>query len=356
MLLDDAKTIARLDKGNVRASIDALPDQVGDAWREASSVSVPKAFRNVTNIVVAGMGGSTLGAHLIQSVMSDTIRVPFSFVNDYHLPASVGKKSLVILSSYSGTTEETLSCFKEAKARGAKIMGITTGGPLARMLRAAHAPSYIFKPKHNPSKQPRMGVGYLVTGTLALLAKAGLAKVNVHEMNRLPSLLMSRNALWNMSALMRSNQAKLLANTLHRTVPIFVAGGHLVGNAHIFQNQIQESAKQFCTYFPLPELNHHLMEGLQFPKEIRGLLAFVFLNSKLYEPKLYKRLDVTQIVVGKQGYDFHSFTPTAPTKLGQAYETLAFGSAVSFYMAMLARVNPSNIPWVDFFKKRLAQG
>jgi len=356
MLLDDAKVIARTDTGNVRGSIATLPLQVGDAWRDASRIRVPARYRKATQVVVSGMGGSTLGAHLVSSVFSDTMKVPFSFVNGYKLPGSVNRKTIVILSSYSGTTEETLACFKEAKKRGAMLMGITTGGPLARMLRAAKAPAYIFKPTRNPSGQPRMGLGYMATGLIALLARAGVVRIPSGEMRALPTRLSAIGARWAMNVPTKRNQAKLMARTLAGKIPVLVAAEHLTAGVHIMQNQVQESAKQFCAYFPLPELNHHLMEGLKFPLALKKLMTFVFIGSKLYSPRVWRRFDVTEMVVGKQGFDFHQFIATEPTRLGQAFETLAFTSAVSFYLSMQNRVNPSNIPWVVFFKKLLARG
>jgi len=353
MILDDAKMIARLDSGNVRASISALPDQIASAWRDARKVRVPATYRNADQIIVAGMGGSTLGAHLIKSVFGDALKAPFCFVNDYKLPGSVGRKSVVILSSYSGTTEETLACGREALRRRAKVMGITSGGPLAKLLKKEKAPAYIFKPAYNPCGQPRLGLGYMIVGLLALLKSMRAVSINAAEINELPSLLRTLSAKWSPLFPLRANPAKLMALALARTAPVVVSAEHLVGNGHILQNQIHESAKQFSAAFPLPELNHHLMEGLAYPKEMKKLLAFVFIDSSLYGERIARRMKITKKVLGKQGYGYNGWQASASTRLLQAFETLAFGSWVSFYMAMQNRTDPSNIPWVRFFKKEL---
>jgi len=356
MQLDDARMIARTDKGNVRDAIAALPAQVREAWQDASEVRIPRTHRDACEVVVAGMGGSALGAHLIQSVYGDQMEMAFSTTSDYRLPGSVGKWSVVVLSSYSGTTEEVLACLKDAVRRKAKLMGITSGGPLARALRRLKAPAYIFDPRHNPGNQPRMGLGYMTAGTLALMNSLGALAVDGKEIIRLAGRLATAQERWAPEIPGRSNQAKLLARTLEGRIPIFIAAEHLVGNAHILQNQVQESAKRFANYFPLPEANHHLMEGLAFPKELKRLLTFVLIDSKLYAPRMRTRLVATAEVLDRQGFDFHEFRPAEPTRLGQAFETLAFGSALSFQMSMRAGVDPSDIPWVDFFKKRLARG
>jgi len=356
MLIDDAKTIARLDSGNVRASIDALPDQIAAAWSEAQEVSVPASYREADQIVVCGMGGSSLPSHLINSVYGRALRVPFSFFNGYELPGSVGRHSLVIVSSYSGTTEETLACFKAAKARHAKIIGITSGGPLAKMLKKEKAPAYIFKPTFNPCGQPRLGLGYMTAGLLGLLNSVQDFGLDIDELEGIPKMLRGFHNRWAPAVPSSENAAKLMAHALYGTVPIIISAEHLAGNGHIMQNQIHECAKQFSVAFQLPELNHHLMEGLALPDEIHRLLAPVFIDSELYAERIARRIKVTQKVLAKQGYGFNLYQATAPTPLGQAFETVAFGSWVSFYMAIQNRIDPSNIPWVDFFKKELGRG
>jgi glucose/mannose-6-phosphate isomerase len=356
MLLDDEKTIARIDAGNVRASIEALPDQIEVAWRDARKVVVPASYRKADQIVVVGMGGSSLPAHILNSIYGSALRVPFVFFNGYHLPGSVGKNSVVVASSYSGTTEETISCFKEAKKRGAKILGITSGGTLAKTLKAAKAPSYVFDPVYNFCRQPRLGLGYMTAGLLGLLSLFQDFGLDTDDVARLPDSLRRHSSAWGTAAPPRENSAKLIAHALAGTVPVIVSAEHLSGNGHVLQNQIHESAKQFCAFFPLPELNHHLMEGLKNPDSLRATLGFLFLDSDLYAERIGHRVRATQKVLAKQGYGYNSWEATESTRLGQAFEALQFGSWLSFYMAIQNRANPSDIPWVNFFKKELARG
>ena len=201
-----------------------------------------------------------------------------------------------------------------------------------------------------------MGLGYLTVGLLAMLHTVGAIKIKSAEIEKIVIHLRTLVAGWGIEVPAKKNRAKIFAHALAGTVPVLVGAEHLIANAHIFQNQIHESPKQFCAAFPLPELNHHLMEGLKFPKGIRKYLAFVFLSSNLYGQRLRKRMRITEQVVRKQGCGLSRFLATSPTRLGQALETLAFASWVSFYMSMQNRVNPSNIPWVNFFKKMLSGG
>lgn len=129
-----------------------LGAQLRDAWRQVSSLKLPPtSYRLPASILVSGMGGSTLGAHVIQSVFRDVITIPFEISNDYHLPNHVGRDTLVILSSYSGTTEETLSAARDAIRRKARIVVMTNGGDLLALAKKHKLPCLLIDPVENPS-------------------------------------------------------------------------------------------------------------------------------------------------------------------------------------------------------------
>src|SRR5690349_13251814 len=119
--LDDRNEIKKLDTVNVLGSIEQLGDQSKQAWEEVHALQFPEQYKKATSIVFSGMGGSALGAYVTKAMYMDTLMVPFEIVNDYHLPPYVNKDTLVILSSYSGTTEETLFSAQEALDKGAMV-------------------------------------------------------------------------------------------------------------------------------------------------------------------------------------------------------------------------------------------
>jgi len=129
----------------------------------------------------------------------------------------------------------------------------------------------------------------------------------------------------------------------------------LVGNLHTIVNQINESAKNFSCYFPLPELNHHLMEGLTNPKNNSKNLIFVFIESNLYLKRIQLRYKITKEVLKKKNIEYVEFKAKEKTKILQSFEILLFGSYLSFYLSMLYKIDPSLIPWVEYFKKRLSE-
>lgn len=353
MNLDDLSEIQKLDTKQVAASIASFPDQIEDAWENSRKTNFPADFSQAKNIVLAGMGGSALGADLIASVFKNRLPVPFVIVRDYNLPAFVDQDSLVILSTYSGTTEEILSVAEESRKIGCKMIGITEGKDLGEFMEANSVPGYIFEPKFNPSNQPRLGLGYTAGGILGMLSKMDFLKLGEPEITEIAAYLKETNS--KLLPSVQGNQAKTMANSIVEKQIILVAGEFLSGNAHIFANQMNENAKNFAAYFLLSELNHHLLEGLGHPKNLSGQTKILFLNSALYSSKTAKRISITREVMEKQGFETITLDLAGKTELTQSFEAIVYSSWVTFYLGILYGVDPSQIPWVDYFKEQLAK-
>lgn len=345
--LNDENLIKSIDKSNMLGSIEALPEQCQQTWEEVRDLNIPSDYFSVKNIVVSGMGGSALGTHVFYSLFSEKLKIPLQIINEYHLPASVNRDSLVLLSSYSGNTEETLSCAQEAKKIGAKILGITTGGLLGEFLKEEGFPAYIFLPKHNPCNQPRIGLGYSILGQIALFVKCKLVNLLEEDVFQMISFL--KNERERIKEI-----AKMTASAIKDKIIIVVGSGFLAGNAHIFSNQLNENSKNFSCYFLIPELNHHLLEGLINPSKAKPFIGF-FLNSELLEERIKKRINLTKEVFAKNGAEILEFKSEGRNKLEQSFMTLLFGSFLSFYLSILYNQDPSLIPWVNYFKEQLSK-
>lgn len=344
MDLDNTDLIKKLDPKDVLGSTEKFIDQCQQIWQNAYLLNFPQDFRVCQNIVFCGMGGSAYGGYVINSLFKDQLKNPIISNNDYHLPGFATSNTLAILSSYSGSTEEVLSCYHEAQEKGLKITGITTGGELAQNFGDNNIPALIFDPKFNPSAQPRLGTGYMVLGTIALLNKLGILKLSDEEVNGAVSEL--EQAQEDIK-----KQAKVLAQKIYGFIPVIISCEFLAGNAYILRNQFNETAKTFATFSILPELNHHLMEGLKNPEYKK--LFVLFLSSDLYSDKLKKRVELTKDVIEKNGVGFDEYKAFGSSKLSQMLNVLLFGGYVSLYLAYLYNQDPSVVPWVDYFKKQL---
>ncbi|MBI4130674.1 hypothetical protein HY468_05125 [Candidatus Roizmanbacteria bacterium] len=324
-------------------SLQQLPDQARQAWEETDQLDALKNYHHIENIVIAGMGGSAYSYYVVKSLFEHELKVPLYLSNDYRLPGFVGKKTFVVGSSYSGTTEETIACTKEAIKKGTLVTAVTAGGELSKILTEHKLPHYKFDPKHNPAGQPRMGQGYMIIGLLGILIKIGLI--------RRPDLNASLNTLSQHIPAIQQEAERLATKLRDRNV-VFVAAEHLAGNAHVVRNQTNETAKQFADYHIVPEMNHHLLEGLKNPKDAN--LSFVFFNSTLYAPKNQKRMLLTEEVVSKNEREVSRYETKTGDKLAEVFELLLLGGYLTYHLAAFYGEDPNKIPWVDYFKSKLS--
>lgn len=344
--------LARLDQSDMHGSIGSIPDQVEAAWTEMAGRVFPDACRDVDHVVVAGMGGSALGAHLIQDVFRDRLRVPVTVVSDYAAPAWIDERTLIVLSSYSGGTEEVMAMAEYGASRGIPMIALTTGGDLEAFAGRHALPAVVFSSELNTCGQPRIGLGYAVTYLLAMFRQLGFVELAGTEVTGAIMLLREANPAY--AAPEEGNPAYELALSAQGKSVLIMASEHLTGNAHIMANQWNENAKNLAAWFAIPELNHHLLEGMTYPVENRDGLAAVLIQSDLYDPRNQRRHEITRVLLSEQGIACPVITPRGTTALEQAFDLLLLGTYASFYQAVMNDTDPSPIPWVDQFKRRMA--
>lgn len=342
--LNNLEEIKRLDPKNVYGSTDLVLEQCSQIWNESKPVFFPTEFSDIKNVVFCGMGGSGLGAQVVYHLFKEKLTVPFYINNDYSLPGFADENTLVILSSYSGGTEETLSCLGQARAKKCKITGITTGGKLGGIFDTAKTRYIKINPTNNPAGQPRLGTGYSVFGLISILSKLNILNIKDEEVTTAIDDAKSNKET-------AKGMALKLSRELMDSIPLVFSSGFLTGNAHIIRNQMNETAKTFSSYSPIPELNHHLMEGLKNPKNKN--IKVLFLYSKLYPGIIKKRIELTKDVVSQNGLPYLEYEAVGESEISQSLNTLSFGGFLTLYLALLYGLDPSLIPWVDYFKENL---
>ena len=353
-ILDSRERIAQLDASNMLGSIEALGKQIEHAWNDLKKIEFT-AKTDIKNVVISGMGGSALGADVIQHLFKSELTVPLYINRNYTLPAFVNEHTLVVLSSYSGTTEEVISAAADAETKGAQIMIICAGGALQELAEQKGYTFYKIDPVHNPSKQPRMAIGYSVFGTIGLLEKAGLLSISDSDVSAVTATISKQVENCTVEVSGESNPAKTLAYLMIDRQPFIVVADFLEGAAHVSANQHNENGKAFVNYKVVPEINHHLMEGLQFPKSNASTHFFIFVTSVLYPPKISLRMKITQHIVEENTIETTAVPLQATSKLEQAFELITLFSFCSFYLAMLEGIDPSPIPFVSSFKEKLKE-
>lgn len=341
--LNDREAITKLDPKDTLGTTENMLEQCITAWKEVNSLKVDP-IEGIQNIVFCGMGASIYGAMVLKALMGRNMPYPTELVSDYYLPDYVGKNTLVVLTSYSGNTEEVLSCAEEAKAKGAKMLVLTKGGALAEFAQDNKVTSYIFDGKLNPGDVPRLANGYSILGLIGLLNKTRVIDIEEMEVTNALERFKEKKAEI-------QQQAMDIVGMFENKIPIIFAAEHLSGNAQIIRNQFNETSKAFSSYFLIPDLNHHLMEGLQFPAD--APLQFLVFDSPNYSDKIRKRVGLTIDVVKQNKYPVIEFVTSGQTEYDDFLEVLHYGCFVTLYLGLIYNQNPAINPWVDWFKDKL---
>jgi len=344
--------MADLDKGGCLLSLKYFAKQLKAAWEETDKLILPE-IQKPSRVLFCAMGGSAYAGRIIKDFYLHEAETSFEVIDDYDLPKYADKRTLIIAASYSGNTEETLSALSQALNKKIPLIVVCGGGILEKLGKENNLPIYVFNGEFNPSKQPRLGQGYMVASQLAILAKMGLIKLSAEDFLKALNFLEEKNKLYTEKIPQADNPAKQIALQLENKIAVLVAGDFLKGVLHPIRNPLNETAKHFADYFAVPELNHHLLEGLQFPKEVARTHKFLFINSSLYRDKIKLRLNLTETIVAKNGLTSQTINLAGVSKIIQVLELLQMFGFISFYLAILHGVNPAPVPFVDFFKQKL---
>lgn len=331
---------------DVLDTVNFLPDQLWEGWEESRKVPLPENYKKFKRVLVCGMGGSALGGRVVKAFAAESARASIDVSTEYNLPLYANDETLIIVSSYSGNTEETVSIMNEAVERKLPLFVICAGGKLAEMAEANSIPVYKIDPHFNPSGQPRLAVGYSIGAIFGVLANSGVLSISSENINKIVEFLKDQQPKMRMLA-------EDWANVMKGKLPILVASEHLVGAAHVVKNQFNETAKCFSVLFDIPELNHHLMEGLKNPPDATKKLIFIFVRSDLYSERVRLRYPLTIEVVQKNDVETFDVTISGDTKLEQVFKLIQLGSYAQAYLGELYGEDPLSIPWVDYFKQKL---
>jgi glucose/mannose-6-phosphate isomerase len=311
------------------------------------------AASSISSIVVAGLGGSAIGGDLVRSYLLSELSVPVIINRTYDLPAFVGANTLVIASSYSGDTEESLSMFDEAKKRGAKIVCITTGGKLAS-LAAENSLPLITLPK---GFQPRAALAYSFAPILTLLEKIGLVTNRPSYIEETAALLQKLAERYAPSNTGETNTAYQLASKLGSRTPVIYSASDVFDTVNLrWRGQIQENAKHVAFGNVLPEMNHNEINGWDHPKSILDSFCVIFLRSKEDEhPRVAQRFEILKEILHQRGIHVEEFFAEGASRLARMASLIALGDWTSYYLALIENVDPSPVPVITFLKKKLEE-
>ena len=326
----------------MKSLVEKFNNQLLDAIKVGEASSLKKNDRSFKNITIAGLGGSGIGGKIVAQFVQDQVAIPIVISNNYTLPNYIDKNSLVIVSSFSGNTEETLAAMKIAENKGAEIACITSGGKLERWAKEKNY-NHIILPTE---KSPRAMLTYSMVQQFFLLNHYGLIddgfKIEIQR---------SANEL-KKSVDKIKETAELIASKFHNKTPVIYADADFEGVAIRMRQQINENAKQLCWHHVLPEMNHNELVGWAGGK---NEYAVVFLRTSFDHPRTQVRMDICNKIIAKYTNEIHEIHAVGESKIQQALYLILFGDWVSVFLADLNEVDSIEVNVIDYLKGELSK-
>lgn len=348
-MLDDVNVLKQRDPGN---ALGVAADEWQQAHYQADVVNGDHDDRVLTKVVIAGMGGSALAALLTKALLEEKLTIPFEIVREYELPTYVREDTLVIVSSCSGNTEETLGALVQAKERKAQIAVMTSGGKLLELAREG-AITHVVLPDRTKI-EPRMSTIAQMRTIAMLLAHFNLVSADYYEeIASADEWLKAETAQWLPDRSTDANQAKQLALLAVGKTPVFY-GGRLTGPlAYKWKISWNENAKNVAFWNVYPEANHNEFIGWSSHPVDKPFAVFD-LRSSFEHERILKRFDITDKLLSGKRPKATSLQLKGDTPVNQLLWGTILADFVSIYVAILNGVDPTPVDLVENLKKELA--
>jgi glucose/mannose-6-phosphate isomerase len=350
-VLDDPAAIAAIDRSGMLAAIAAFPARLGDGWAQTRELTLPARYRAARSVVVLGMGGSAIGADLVRAIFSDRLTLPLVTVRDYELPAFVDGGTLVVASSFSGATEETVAALTTALERRCPVVVLAGGGPLLAVARSAELP-YVTIPG---AGQPRAALPATMMLLAGLLERAGLLTLGADEVAAAVSAAEAAAASCAPTEPTERNPAKQLAWSMMDRLPVVEAAGFLAPVARRWKTQLNENGKSSAAWEELPEATHNTVVGYEQPGALGDHQFVVFLSAPDDHPRNALRRAVSADLLAAAHIDHQVVPVVGEGRLAQASNGIVMGDFASAYLGILYGLDPTPVAAIAALKARMAE-
>lgn len=352
--LDDLEALARIDSEDVLGAVEAFADQCAAAWAIGTSATGLPEAEGVDSVVVLGMGGSGVSGDVVRSVVEPRFLVPFRVIKSYGpLPGWVGRNTLVFAVSYSGSTEETIAALEEAHARGARLVIVSSGGPLAE-LALRYGVAHIAIPS---GLQPRASLGYLTLPILGVLETMGLASGFADEVVEAVGVLEKVSERCHRSRPASENPAKGLANACFGRIPIVYGSHGLTETAAMrFKCDINEYGKVPAFWNWFPELNHNEIVGWTGLTDLSNeRFIVVMLRDEDEHPRVALRFEITRRLIENDAAGIIELHSEGSAPLARLLSLVLVTQLASIYIGLARGVDPGPVEIIESLKSELAQ-
>jgi glucose/mannose-6-phosphate isomerase len=341
-------TISLYDRSDMRALLTGFPHQVEDAVRIGKEAGLVPLKGKPSGIVVTGLGGSAIGGDLLRSYLSDGLDVPFLVNRHYTLPRFTGPSTLVIVSSYSGNTEETVASYHEAMKRKAQVICCTSGGEIASLARR-NKQTLIVLPKGYP---PRAALGYSFFPMMIALSRYRIIPAQDTAIRETTALLKKLSVRYRLTG--QKNRALELARQLYNRIPVIYSSTERTDAVNLrWRGQIAENAKTLSFGHVFPEMNHNELVGWKVLRRMMEEMAVVYLHDREDHPRVTLRMEVARGIIGEFAAKIVDVRSEGKSRLARMFSLVHLGDWMSFYLAMLNGVDPTPVNVIDYLKRQL---
>jgi glucose/mannose-6-phosphate isomerase len=343
--------ITKIDRSGMLTLLRDFPNQIREALVIAEKADVRMRTTGIRNIVMCGLGGSAIGGDLLRSYLANELPVPFIVNRHYTLPKFVGPDSLVIISSYSGNTEETTTAHREALKRKARLLCVSSNGLTEQLARKGRSP-FIKVPGGLP---PRAALGYSFFPLLVSLARLGLIKNRQKDIAETVALMdagVQRFAGLDPAA----NPALALALKLHHRITVCYSSTERFDAVNTrWRGQIAENGKALAFGHVLPEMNHNELVGWKVLENEMREMVVVFLRDKDDHKRVQIRMELTREIISRYTGHVVEVWSEGKSMLARLFSLVQLGDWVSCYLAILHGEDPTPVAVIDYLKQSLAQ-
>ncbi|NIO23021.1 MAG: bifunctional phosphoglucose/phosphomannose isomerase [Candidatus Aenigmarchaeota archaeon] len=348
MILDDIVGMMEVDRRNVLGTIRNFPEQCEEAIGIGKEFSKTLKLKKPKSVCICGMGGSAIAGDILRTWLRDhDIRV----FRGHDLPGYVDKDSLVLISSYSGNTEETLSLFRQAVKRKLNMIGITSGGKLEKEFREEKTPFI----KIPGGMQPRYAIAYLFFPLLVVLRKIRFIREGSDLGRVVRNLKETRDEL-TPDVRTKDNPAKRIAIKLRRKIPLIYGFGKFEAVALRAKAQFNENSKIHSFSDNFPELSHNAIVGWESPRNLSKMLAVIFIRDREEDREMQRRIEFTEDAVRNSGGSVIEIRSIYHSDLSRILSVMYMLNFVSIYLGILHRKDPSKTELLTDLKYILRHG
>ena len=348
-LLDNSKIVEQLDKDGMYHRIIHMPEQAFMAYNE-TELSIPDNFKeknlkNISKLVICGMGGSAISGDIAKAAFGKYL--PVEVVKDYHIPF-VDENALVIAMSYSGNTIETLTCLKQALETTEFVASVTSGGEVEQLIKGKFP--YMKLPGGNP---PRSAIAWLFVGLVRILELNEIVPNQAEVIKKVIANLIKKAGALCFDCPQEQNLAKHAANSIFGKIPIIYTSDPVVAPlAYRWKCQFNENSKQPAFSNTFPEMNHNEIVGWEDVETSKNFIPIIL--KRFRETEVYaKRIIAFKELLDKNKVEYLEFFLEGGSEIEEIFSLIYLGDMISYYLALLKQVDPTEIDYIDYLKKHI---